>query len=582
MMQSVKVVVVGDGSVGKSCLLITYTTNAFPGEYIPTVFDNYGASVMVDGKPIMLGLWDTAGQEDYDRLRPLSYSQTDVFLTCFSSRVSLENARRKWREELDRHSPETPVLLVRCKNDLERELDEEASRVAREWPQCRGYYSTSALLGRGVREAMEEAVRVALSDGTRGMTKKKARSRWWLGRRERSPPPVMPEAGKAPELAVADDTFGEDLARLLRDGTARDVTIRVGGDELEAHKAVLCCASPVFRKLILDEPMRDYDKMLGAHQDNYGSTEALPARFEEEEEEDGAVVVVTDGTTAATVKALLVHWYTGKCEVDDVEAATRWGCAELVAAMANKRDGLEELNPSIETWLHERFGRAAADLLQKLTPDVTLAVEGCEREAHACLLAARSPVLRAALYSGAGGAQTRREARLTFDEVSPAALEAVISFACTRTANIDDDNALDVIAAADRFDLPRLSSLAEIYLCKRLDAAVSESIAKADVDFVELLCFARRHRASTLGGFLVHFIATNYLLFQDKRLRQRLPSEEDRAYVEEHQWPPKSYLDAVAAWEAKHKNKFSWRRFSSSSYRNNNNNNNTEIDPARG
>ena len=81
--------------------------------------------MFLNGHFVSLNLWDTAGQEDYDRLRPLSYPQTDVFLACFSisSPISFEHIEQKWVPEITHHCPGVPILLVGNKVDLRDDPD---------------------------------------------------------------------------------------------------------------------------------------------------------------------------------------------------------------------------------------------------------------------------------------------------------------------------------------------------------------------------------------------------------------------------------------------------------------------------
>ncbi|NP_001076273.1 ras homolog family member Ga isoform X1 [Danio rerio] len=177
-MQNIKCVVVGDGAVGKTCLLISFTTNAFPKEYVPTVFDNYSAQVLVDSKTVSLNLWDTAGQEEYDRLRTLSYPQTNIFIICFSvtSPPSFENVKLKWHPEVFEHCPNVPILLVGTKKDLRDDPEElkklkekglsvvsqqQGTALARQI-HARKYMECSALSQDGVKEVFTEAARIFL------------------------------------------------------------------------------------------------------------------------------------------------------------------------------------------------------------------------------------------------------------------------------------------------------------------------------------------------------------------------------------------------------------------------------------
>jgi len=131
--RAIKIALVGDGTVGKTCLLMSYVCQAFLEDYIPTMFDNFSAIEEVDGELVNVILWDTAGQEDYETIRTTTcFPNTHVFILCFSvvHPDSFHNIKQKWLEELRKSSPETPFILVGTKADMRK--DEETVKKLQE------------------------------------------------------------------------------------------------------------------------------------------------------------------------------------------------------------------------------------------------------------------------------------------------------------------------------------------------------------------------------------------------------------------------------------------------------------------
>ncbi|XP_038155108.1 rho-related GTP-binding protein RhoG-like isoform X2 [Cyprinodon tularosa] len=154
-MQTIKCVLVGDGGVGKTFLLVAYATSVFKGKYLSAQFDNYTGDISVDGHTVTLKLLDTAGREG-----PSSY----------------DNIRLKWKPEVSQHCPKVPILLLGTKKDLRG--DEETVKMLKEQgmtvctyqqgdilaKQIRAvkYMECSALQQENIREVFEEAARAVL------------------------------------------------------------------------------------------------------------------------------------------------------------------------------------------------------------------------------------------------------------------------------------------------------------------------------------------------------------------------------------------------------------------------------------
>ncbi|KAI5192711.1 Ras-like protein gene family, member A [Nematocida minor] len=162
-----KIVVIGDGACGKTCLLEVYKSGIFPEDYVPTIVDNFVMKEEVEAGEVVLTLWDTSGQDEYDALRPLSYSNANLIVICYSieKKDRLGNIEEKWLTEIQNLCKNVPYFLMGLKADVRNnappsELDKFVStKEGEDLAQKIGakYFSEcSALTRMNVKETFKE------------------------------------------------------------------------------------------------------------------------------------------------------------------------------------------------------------------------------------------------------------------------------------------------------------------------------------------------------------------------------------------------------------------------------------------
>ncbi len=158
----VKVVMAGDGGVGKTSLIRRYCTGMFQESRIMTIGVDFQIKIVeVEGKPIKLSIWDVAGQERFGAFRDSFYRGARAVALVYdvADPLSLENLA-KWQREIQRVSPAASFMVVGNKIDLPRLVPRAQ---AENWALKikSPYIETSALSGVGVDDFFQMLARLA-------------------------------------------------------------------------------------------------------------------------------------------------------------------------------------------------------------------------------------------------------------------------------------------------------------------------------------------------------------------------------------------------------------------------------------
>lgn len=162
----IKIVIVGDSGCGKTSLFSSYVRGSFPSAYEPTIFENHRAFVgSKNGLRLSADLWDTAGQEEYERLRRLSYQDANVVIIAYSvdAPESLPNVTDVWAPEVLTYAPDAAIIMVALKSDCQHRVDPSQARHVAESIGALAHIQCSSLQMYHVNEVFDAVFNIIIN-----------------------------------------------------------------------------------------------------------------------------------------------------------------------------------------------------------------------------------------------------------------------------------------------------------------------------------------------------------------------------------------------------------------------------------
>ncbi|XP_070530237.1 rho-related BTB domain-containing protein 2 isoform X4 [Cardiocondyla obscurior] len=600
----VKCVVVGDTAVGKTRLICARACNKHVSlsqlltTHVPTVWaiDQYRiykdvlerSWEVVDNVNVSLRLWDTFG--DHEKDRRFAYGRSDVVLLCFSitNPVSLRNCKVMWYPEIRRFCPQTPVLLVGCKNDLRymyrdetylsyfrdrspfvratRKSDlvmpDQARAVARELGVC--YYETSVFTYYGVNEVFENSIRAALIA--------RRQQRFWMTNLKRVQRPLLqapfcPPKPVPPKVCLAVSTYEENMKSLWTRPVHTDVTLIASNCTFGVHRCLLAAASPAFYRLFSMELAQELTPRSSSESsmvstfgeatvgDFNDDTECLiridqskPAKVWEQLKRRSSFQVLPTmdnqrKSNSATKELNHPAFQNIRICMEIRQAAEFLELPQLLMVLNSIQTREQFVNSDLNNRYKQVVRQRLEDICleQGLFADVIFELDDGSVPAHKAILTARCDVMKA-MFSGDFRESSAKV--IVFPGVREYTFHKLLCYLYTdEVPAISSARCLNLLELANRLCLQRLVNLVESRVIEDLERLSQNEGNDAVENCLRLLEPCKLHNADQLADWCMNHLCVNYNKLCKMSPRSvRLLHPENQEYLNEHRWPPVWYL----------------------------------------